>query len=435
MFGEQATQWFPHGIPESNFGLAPSQGQSDNKILHDRYPYQSEPNPSSYPPDIIAPGLGSFGMFQPSAYPQQQLQNFSSDKQTPEQSIEPLSVSPKSLSFYGPQMTGPLTPTVCRAPHFSQLIDSEIPKNSFGLMGYCSPNPTTKCEQIESANLEYQNAIGYQINNENVGHRKEQINYVFSQNFQSDFGSNMTAVNPPATVGSSQLDQLGLLGPDINNFLDSFFKDPGSMPIDPTRETSVPGLKLPNVNSADEVGLNSPKRNHIGVNTYQRSDKDYQTGVLKPLQNITQQASDKVLVPLQNVAYEKEAKPVYKEHSTYLHSGTPEILELPRIARNPPKHFSGGSGTGQVQKRKLSVEEADQRFISCRTIKTTRRVVTGGKNSRGTSTYCPLITVSIPSVPWIPEVNSGPKTNSKNSSFRRSKLGQALRKKAKIEKH
>jgi hypothetical protein len=407
-------------------------GQSDNTTLHDQYQYQSEPNPSSYPQDIIAPTLGSFGMFQPCGYPQQQLQNFSSDKQISEPSIEPLLVSPKSLSFHGPQMTGPLNPTVSRAPHFIQLIDSEIPKNSFGLVGYCSPNSTTRCEKNESGNSECQNAIGYQINNENFGNIKGEINYAFGQNFQSDFGSNINAVNPPAIVGNSQLDQLGLLGPDINNFLDSFFKDPGSIPIDPTRETSAHGLKLPYVNSAAEAGFKSPKRNQISVNTHQSSDKDYQTGVLKPLHNITQQASDKVLAPLQNLTYEKEAKPFHAEHSTYLHSGAPEILELPRIARNPPKNFSHGSGTGQVQKRKLSVEEADQRFISCRTIKTTRRVITGGKNSRGTSTYCPLITVSIPSVPWIPEVNTGPKTNSKNSSSRRGKLGQAIRKKAKI---
>ncbi|OAV99619.1 hypothetical protein PTTG_11732 [Puccinia triticina 1-1 BBBD Race 1] len=425
MFGEQATQWSAPGNFESNLAFLHSQGQSDTRIVHDQYQYQGAPNPPSYPQDTIVSSLGLFGMFPFIGYPQDQEHNFQLNKNSAEPAAEPIAVSPKSLSFCGPQMTGPLTPTAGLGLHTSQLIQPEAFKSSFSIIGYGSTTPSTTYENNEGGNMGYETGTSYQVNNENVGLTKEEFNYAFNSGFKSDLDSSMSTDNPPASLERSQLDQHGLYGPDISHLLDSIFKESASMPVDSTRDDCLPGYKPPTL--VQQVGLNLPTRNQINVNSHQRPERGHQAGVLKPLQNRTPEALGGIS--------DQEMKPANKQLPKYFPGENPEILELPRIARNPPNNFPNDIGTDQFQKRKFSDEEADQSFISCRTIKTTRRVMTGGKNSRGAATYCPLITVSIPSVPWIPEINCGSKTNSKTANSRRSKAGSTLQKKAKVEKH
>ncbi|KAH9462498.1 hypothetical protein MJO28_002734 [Puccinia striiformis f. sp. tritici] len=431
MFSEEPNQWFTNGSSEFNFAMPHSQGQSNDKILPSQYQHQSGQTSSYCPPDNAVSHLGLLGVFQPIDYSQEHDQLPFAGKQAPGPSIE--SISPKSLSFCGLQMSGSITPTAGLGPHSNQLIQQDICNQSLSLMNIGTPVPPTSYVKYEGENMGYQTKAGYQKDSvNNIGQRAEELSsFPFNMGFQSDVGSYMSSASPPAILENSKLGQPNILGADITNFLDSILKGPESMPIDCTQDNYLADSKPLPPNCVGEVRGNRLPQVH-GVVQPQRG---YQAGVLKPLQNGSQVAVDVISDSLRSMNYQQEIRPSSDEPLPYFHDGMSGILDLPRIARNPPSDFSSDSGTDLDQKRKFSEEEAGQKFISCRTIKTTRRVMTGGKKSQGAATYCPLITVSIPSIPWVPEINYGSKTYPKNVNPKRTKGSAALRKKAKLEKN
>lgn len=431
MFDEQAThQWFPQETSQFNFDLSYPQNPSNDSIFGSQI--QSQTNATCYPQDIIVPSIGLYEICQPVDYVGSQEKNLLTVKQTVGPSIG--SISPKSFNFCGEGIMpmGSGNPTTDFMLNLSQLTQYDINKDSLCSTGFGSVPQPTRLEKNEGGrpgDLMNDIGTGYQKNSENLMQQGTK-SYPLTADFQSDVANHTSTASHPASLQSSRFDQMSILGADINNFLESVFKGSQPLPINPPGESLFPTFEQPTLNAVQNVGLKSHTGDpRVNAPLPNRPNGDSQNGVLRALRNGKQKALGEISASLKNS--QPKLKPISNNTSTDFRDGRWDALELPRIARDPPIDSSFVVGTCLSQKRKLFEDETDQTFISCRTIKSTPRLIVNGKNSQGEPTYCPLITVSIPSLPSIPKICF----EAKNHTSRRNKLGQPAGKKARLEKH
>jgi hypothetical protein len=397
---------------------------------------QSQTNATCYPQDIIVPSIGLYEICQPIDYVGSQEKNLLTVKQTVGPSIG--SIAPKSFNFCGEGIMpmGSGNPTTDFMLNLSQLTQYDINKDSLCSTGFGSVPQPTRLEKNEGGrpgDLMNDIGTGYQKNSENLMQQGTK-SYPLTADFQSDVANHTSTASHPASLQSSRFDQMSILGADITNFLESVFKGSQPLPINPPGESLFPTFEQPTLNAVQNVGLKSHTGDpRVNAPLPNRPNGDSQNGVLRALRNGKQKALGEISASLKNS--QPKLKPISNNTSTDFRDGRSDALELPRIARDPPIDSSFVVGTCLSQKRKLFEDETDQTFISCRTIKSTPRLIVNGKNSQGEPTYCPLITVSIPSLPSIPKICFEAKNHAKNHTSRRNKLGQPAGKKARLEKH